>query len=63
MNKLKVSSAKWGETNFKVAYKNEYTQDELPHALLKEAIIEELTYFNDHVREACNQEEMCTYKD
>ena len=29
-----------------------------PQALIKESIIEELTYFNDHVWEACAKKEM-----
>ena len=53
----------WDYSNFKACYKDEYTQDELPQQLIKEAIIEELSYFNDHVWEAVTMDEMRTYKD
>ena len=58
--KIKVT---WDDANFKAIYKDEYTQDPLPQKLIKEAIIEELSYFNEHVWEAVTQEEMRRYKD
>ena len=56
---LKVSSikktgggrveVKWDDSNFKAQYKDEYTGDVLPQDLIKAAIIEELSYFNERV--------------
>ena len=37
--------------DFKAAYVDEYTREVLPHALVQEAIREELEYFNPHVWE------------
>lgn len=40
---------KFSMANFKERYLDEYTREELPHHLVREAMIEELTYFNDNV--------------
>ena len=48
----------WDDSNFKAVYKDEYTQDPLPQKLIKDAIVEELTYFNDSVWEAVTTDEM-----
>ena len=53
----------WDDSNFRVAYKDEYTQDILPHKLIKDATIEDLTSFNEHVWEAVTMEEIKRYKD
>ena len=37
------------EWNFRDTYKGEYTQEELPTAQTREAIVDELTYFNSGV--------------
>ena len=70
---LKVSSIKksagghveviWDDSNFQAGHKDEYTGDILPQKLIKEAIIEELTYFNGRVLEVCTKNEMHKYKD
>ena len=70
---LKVSSIKksagghvemiWDDSNFKAEYKDECTGDILPPKLIKEAIIEELSYFNGRVWELCTKDEMHKYND
>ena len=70
---LKVSSIKksgvghveiiWDDSNLKAEYKDECTGDILPPKLIKEAIIEELSYFNGRVLEVCTKDEMHKYKD
>ena len=45
-NGLDVSFA---ESSFKTRYLDEYTREELPLHLVKAAMIDELSYFNDHV--------------
>ena len=35
--------------NFKESYRDEYTSEILPHSLLKDAMLDELKYFNDKV--------------
>ena len=53
----------WDDSNFKAEYEDEYTGDILPQKLIKEAIIEELTYFNGCVWEVCTKDKMHKYKD
>ena len=53
----------WDDRNFKEVYRDEYTNEVLPSHLIKEAIKEELSYFNSRVWEVTGREGMAKFKD
>ena len=53
----------WDDMNFKEIYRDEYTNEILPTHLIKEAIKEELSYFNARVWEVTNRDGMEKFKD
>ena len=48
---------------FKDSYKDEYTGEELPRAQVQEAIVDELSYFDDIVWKGCTMADMYKVKD
>ena len=51
------------DRNFKPIYRDEYTNEILPEALVRSAICEELTYFNDRVWQITDLKTAEAYKD
>ena len=45
----KTRQISFADHNFKNEYKEEYTGETLPRHLVREAMVNELTYFNEHV--------------
>ena len=53
----------WDDRNFKEVYRDEYTGEILPTELIRAAIKEELSYFNQHVWEVTEKDGMRRFKD
>ena len=52
--KMKPFPIKFGQENFKVEYKDEYTGSVLPMHLVRAAMIDELSYLNENVWRVCS---------